>query len=1034
MIDEALLEEWTLTLFRGVGYTHVIGSELGVEGPSAERQNATDVVLSGRLRSAIARLNPDLPPEALDDAFYRVTHLDSDSLIVNNHNFHTMLIEGVPVRFRRSDGHMAEKQACLIDFDDPSANDWLVVNQLTIRAQGQWCRPDVIVFVNGLPLAVIELKNPTDTDATTRRAFNQLQRYKEIVDDLFTYNCVLVTSDGVDARIGSLTANFERFLPWRTIEGQNPAPASMPELQVLISGVFEKHRFLDLIRYFTVFEDDGSQLAKKIAGYHQFHAVNAAIDATIAAIDVDGNRKCGVVWHTQGSGKSLTMVFYTGRLVTHDALKNPTIVVLTDRNDLDNQLFNVFARCKELLRQTPMQADDRDHLRELLRVDAGGIVFTTIQKFLPPENSTNAALSERNNIIVIADEAHRTQYGLETKFDTKTGEFTHGFARRVRDALPNASFLGFTGTPIEKTDRNTRQVFGDYISIYDIQRAVDDGATVPIHYENRIANLDIDEEHRPHLDPDFDEITEGEDIARKESLKSKWTRLEAIVGAEQRLALIAQDLITHFEQRQETLDGKAMIVCMSRRICVNFYQQLIKLRPDWYHENDDQGTLKIVMTGSSADPNEWQQHIRTKARREKLAYRFRDPDTTFKLVIVRDMWLTGFDAPSLHTMYIDKPMRGHGLMQAIARVNRVFRDKPSGLIVDYLGLTNQLQQALHDYTDSGGRGEPTTSQAQAVAEMQKYYEICCDLFHGFDWSVWTDGLPGERLSLLPAAQEHIFDQEDGMARLNQTVKVLSEHHAAAMPAPEALAIRDDVAFFQAVRTAVAKTTASGRAVSDEDLDHAVRQIVSRAIAPETISDMSTIVGISKDISILSDEFLEDVRQMPHKRLAVEFMNRVLKDELKESARTNVVQSRAFSDMLERSLRSYRNRAIATVQVVEELIDLARDIRAAKQRGEELGLSEDELAFYGALEVNDSAVKVLGDEVLKTIARELTKRIRPSSALVDWKVRESLRAQMRLIVKTILREYGYPPDKRDDAVKTVIEQAELLSDKWSSTVP
>ncbi|NOK57804.1 MAG: type I restriction endonuclease subunit R [Chloroflexi bacterium AL-W] len=1029
MMNEALLEDWTLTLFREVGYTHITGAELGANSASAERDNYNDVVLTQRLRSAIERLNPDFPQDALDDALYQVTHPDSASLVTNNHNFHRMLVEGVPVSFRRPDGHIDHKQVHLVNYHNPLANDWLVVNQLTIRATGQLRRPDVIIFVNGLPLAVVELKNPTDADTTTREAYNQLQRYKETIPDLFVYNSVLVTSDGVDARIGSLTANFERFLPWRTIEGKDPAPTTMPELQVLIFGAFEKHRFLDLIRYFTVFEDDGGQLAKKIAGYHQFHAVNAAIEATIAATNVDGDGKCGVVWHTQGSGKSLTMVFYTGRLVIHEVFKNPTIVVLTDRNDLDNQLFGVFARCYELLRQIPQQADNRDHLRELLSVKVGGIVFTTIQKFLPPENGTAATLSERHNIIVIADEAHRSQYGLETKFDAKTGEFTHGFARRVRDALPNASFLGFTGTPIEKTDRNTRQVFGDYISIYDIQRAVDDGATVPIHYENRITNLDIDEEQRPHLDPDFEEVTEGEDIAQKESLKSKWTALEAIVGTEKRLALIAQDLITHFEQRQETLDGKAMIVCMSRRICVDFYQQLIKLHPDWHGDNDDQGTLKIIMTGSSADPNDWQQHIRTKARREKLAYRFRDPDTTFKLVIVRDMWLTGFDAPSLHTMYIDKPMRGHGLMQAIARVNRVFRDKPSGLIVDYLGLTNQLQQALRDYTDSGGQGEPTTNQDKAVADMQKYYEICCDLFHGFDWSVWTDGLPGERLSLLPAAQEHIFDQEDGMARLNQVVKDLSEKHAAAMPAPEALAIRDDVAFFQAVHTAIAKTTASGRAVSDEDLDHAVRQIVSRAIAPETIADMSAIVGISKDISILSDEFLEDVRQMPHKRLAVEFMNRVLKDELKESARTNVVQSRTFSAMLERSLRSYRNRAIATAQVVEELIELAQDIRAAKQRGEELGLSEEELAFYAALEVNDSAVKVLGDEVLKTIARELTKSVR-GNARVDWQYRDAVRAKMRRDVRRLLFKHGYPPDKQDAATETVIEQAELLSDKWT----
>jgi type I restriction enzyme R subunit len=1032
MISEALLEEWTLALFREVGYTYVAGSALGPEADTAERADFSEVVLAGRLRAALARLNPDLPADALHDAFLQVTQPESGALVTNNRAFHRMLVDGVFVEHQRSDGSVAREPARLIDYDDPAANDWLVVNQFVVRGAGQVRRPDVVIFVNGLPLAAIELKNPADADATTWEAFNQLQTYKAQIPDLFVYNTVLVISDGVDARIGSLTANFEWFLPWRTIEGETLAPAGMPQLQVLIFGVFEQHRFLDLIRYFIVFEDSGAgNLEKKVAGYHQFHAVNKAVETTIAATSVGGSRKCGVVWHTQGSGKSLTMVFYTGRLVIHSALANPTIVVLTDRNDLDDQLFGVFARCHELLRQAPVQAEDRDHLRKLLNVASGGIIFTTIQKFLPPDDPEEALLSPRRNIVVIADEAHRSQYGLEARFDPKTGELTYGFAKRVRDALPHASFLGFTGTPIEIDDRSTRLVFGDYIDNYDIQQAVHDGATVPIYYENRIAKLDLDERERPMLDPMFEEVTEGQEVERKESLKSKWTALKAIVGTEKRLALIAADLVEHFERRQETLKGKAMIVCMSREICIGLYQQIIRLRPDWHSDDDNQGALKIIMTGSSSDPPTWQRHIRTKARREALANRFRDPQTDLKLVIVRDMWLTGFDAPCLHTMYADKPRRGHGLMQAIARVNRVFRDKPSGLVVDYLGLTDQLQQALRDYTQSGGTGQPTKDQASAVEDMEAKYEVCANLFYGFDWSAWSSGTPGERLSLLPATQEHILELDDGIARLNQAVVDLTKAHARAMPDPKALDIRDHVAFFQAVRTAVAKTTASGRPVFDQRLDHAVQQLVSRAIAPDKIIDVFAVAGLPKpDISILSDEFLEDVRRLPQKRLAVEVLNTLLSKELKTRERTNIVQSRAFSDMLERSIRAYQNRAIETVQVIEELIELARDLREAGERGESLGLSSEELAFYEALEVNDSAVKVLGDETLKTIARELVDTIR-NNVTIDWTVRESVRARMRVMVRRILRRYGYPPDKQEKATQTVLEQAELLSEAWVS---
>jgi len=1036
MINEALLEKWTLSLFQEVGYSAVAGSALGPDASAQERGDFTEVVLGKRLRAALEQFNPDLPAAALDDAFHQVTQPQSPVLLSNNRAFHRMLVDGVQVEYQRPDGTIAGKRARLIDFEHPGENDWLVANQFVVRQAGQLRRLDVVVFVNGLPLAVVELKNPTTVDATVEEAFQQLHQYKDVIPELFVYNEVLVVSDGIDARMGSLTANLERFMPWRTIEGEALAPTTMPQLQVLIFGLFEQHRFLDLLRYFIVFEDDGGVLVeKKVAGYHQFHAVNLAVASTVAATSVTGDRKCGVIWHTQGSGKSLTMVFYAGRLVRHPALENPTIVVLTDRNVLDDQLFGVFARCKELLRQAPVQADQRGDLRGLLAVGSGGIVFTTIQKFLFPEDTggDKGRLSARRNIVVIVDEAHRSQYGLTPRFDTTRGRMAYGFANRVRDALPNASFLAFTGTPLETDDRSTRRVFGDYISKYDLVRAVDDRATVPIYYENRSVKLDLNEEERPRLDPSFEEVTEGEEVERKEALKSKWTNLEAIVGTEKRLGVIADDIIAHFEQRQSVLNGKAMVVCMSRRVCVNLYNQLVQRRPDWHHDGDRQGTLKIVMTGDSRDPQEWQQHIRTQTRREDLAHHFRKPETAFKLVIVRDMWLTGFDAPCLNTMYIDKPMRGHGLMQAIARVNRVFGTKPGGLIVDYLGLTDQLRQALREYTSSGGLGEPAIAQADAVDFFITRYEVCDALFYGFDWSAWAHGTPGERISLLPAAQEHILDQEDGVARLNQAVNDLLYAHGLAMPAPEALAKREDVAFFQAVRNAVAKTTARGRPRMNEQVDRAVQQLVSRAIAPNSVVEVLTLAGIDKqDLSILSDEFLDEIRQLPQKRLAVELLNKLLTEELQVRARTNVVQSRAFSDMLERSLRAYQNRAIETVQVLEELIELAKDLRAAEQRGERLGLSTDELAFYEALETSNSAVKVLGDEKLKAIARELAATIR-SKVTLDWTVREAVQASMRATVRRILTRYGYPPDRKDRATQTVLEQAELLSEAWAEQV-
>lgn len=738
-----------------------------------------------------------------------------------------------------------------------------------------------------------------------------------------------------------------------------------------------------------------------------------------------GDRRVGVVWHTQGSGKSLTMAFYAGRIVREPAMENPTLIVLTDRNDLDDQLFGTFSRCAELLRQPPVQAESRAHLRELLSVAAGGVVFTTIHKFFPPsleagsKGDRHPTLSERPNIVVIADEAHRSQY-----------DFIDGYARHMRDALPHASFIGFTGTPIELQDASTRAVFGDYISVYDIQRAVEDGATVPIYYESRLAKLALDEAERPKIDPDFEEATEGEEIERKEKLKTKWAQLEAVVGSQKRLEIVARDIIEHFEQRLEAMDGKAMVVCMSRRICVELYREIVKRRPQWEHEDDELGGIKVVMTGSASDPPDWQAHIRNKPRREALANRFRDPRDPLRLVLVRDMWLTGFDAPSLHTMYVDKPMRGHGLMQAIARVNRVFKDKPGGLVVDYLGLAHELKQALATYTESGGTGRTALDQDEAVAVMLEKYEVCCGLFHAFDRSKWATGTPQERLGLLPAAQEHVLAQENGKDRCLRAVRELTQAFALAVPHEEALRIRDDVSFFQAVQAVLAKR-APGEARPEEDLDHAVRQIITRAVAPEGVVDIFAAAGLEKpDISILSDEFLAEVRGMPQRNLAVELLQKLLKGELTMRRRKNVVQARSFAGMLEQTIRRYQNRAIEAAQVIEELIQLARDMRAANARGEALGLSEDELAFYDALETNDSAVSVLGDDTLRGIARELVETVR-SNVTIDWTLRENVRAQLRVLVKRILRKYGYPPDKQEKATQTVLEQAALLSSEWAS---
>ena len=1042
---ESVVEDATLAWLEALGYAVLHGPDIAVGMPAAERSdpNYRDVVLENRLRQALVRLNPDLPHEALEDAYRRLTRADAPSLVERNRAVHRMLVDGVTVEYRRADGSIAGAQARLLDFVASDNNDWLAVNQFTV-AEGQHTRrPDVVLFVNGLALAVIELKNPADENATIASAYQQLQTYQAQIPALFAANAALVVSDGVQARIGALGAGREWFKPWRTISGREDAAASLAELQVVLEGVFQHRRFLDLVRYFIVFEDTaaaggGGQLIKKMAGYHQFHAVNVAVEETLRAAQSQaaaatpgryetgrkpggeaGDRRVGVVWHTQGSGKSLTMAFYAGRVILDPAMANPTIVVLTDRNDLDDQLFGTFARCRDLLRQPPVQAADRADLRAKLSVASGGVVFSTIQKFFPEEKGDrHPVLSDRRNVVVIADEAHRSQY-----------DFIDGFARHMRDALPHASFIGFTGTPIEKTDANTRAVFGDYISVYDIQRAVTDGATVPIYYESRLAKLELKASERPKIDPNFEEATEGEEVERKEKLKTRWAQLEAVVGAENRVKLVARDLVEHFENRLATMDGKAMVVCMSRRICVELYREIVALRPAWHDDADEQGSIKVVMTGSASDPLDWQNHIRNKPRREALALRFREPKDGFKVVIVRDMWLTGFDAPSLHTMYADKPMRGHGLMQAIARVNRVFKDKPGGLVVDYLGLADELKQALATYTESGGTGKTALDQAEAVALMLEKFEICRGLFHGFDWSLWTKGKPQDRLSLLPAAQEHILAQQDGKNRLLRAVTELSQAFALAVPHDDALAIRDDVGFFQAVRAVLAKSL-PGESKTDEELEHAIRQIISRAVVSDEVVDIFAAAGLKKpDISILSDEFLAEVQDMPQRNLAVELLQKLLRGEIRLRSKRNVVQGRSFADMLEQSLRRYQNRAIETAKVIEELIQLAKDMRQAGRRGEVLGLSDDEVAFYDALEVNDSAVKVLGEPTLKAIARELVETVR-KSVTIDWTLRENVRAQLRVIVKRILRKYGYPPDKQERATQTVLEQAEVLSQEWA----
>lgn len=1043
-VTESDVEDAALSWLEGLGYTVAHGPDISPDGTAPERAADADVLLVDRLRAALARLNPHLDADLLDTVVRRLQQAETPSLVEENRRLHKFLVEGVPVEVTRADGSIGGDAARLVDFRDLDANDWLVVNQYTVIESGHNRRPDVVVFANGLPLGVIELKNPGDENATLQGAFNQLQTYKSEIGSLFRTNAVLVTSDGLFARIGSLTAESERFMPWRTVDGQAVAPKGTPELQTLIAGVFDRERLLSLIRDFTVFRDGGDGVAKVVAGYHQLHAVSHAVERTVAASRPQGDRKVGVIWHTQGSGKSLLMAFYAGQIIKHPAMENPTLVVLTDRNDLDEQLFTTFCQCHDLLRQMPVRAESREDLQKALTRPSGGVVFTTIQKFAPAAGETvYPRLTDRRNVVVIADEAHRSQYGFRAKVDRETGDISYGFAKYLREALPSASFIGFTGTPIEQADVNTPAVFGEYIDIYDISRAVEDGATVPIYYESRLARIELDEDEKPKLDEEVAELTEDEAIAEQERLKRKWATVEALVGAEKRLKLVAEDIVRHFEDRVAALDGKAMIVCMSRRICVALYDAIVKLRPEWHSDDDAAGAIKVVMTGAASDPKEWQRHIGNKARRDALAKRARNPSDPLKLVIVRDMWLTGFDAPCMHTMYVDKPMQGHGLMQAIARVNRVFRDKGAGLVVDYIGIAQNLKTALGQYSP-GDRDKTGIDEAEAVAVLMEKYDVVRHMYHGFNYLPGLTGTATERLAVMAGAIEWVLDLQQREAareaseeakkrahrRYDDAVLALSKAFSLASASDEAREIRDEVGFFQAIRAALIKSVPSGGKTGAER-DFAVQQIVSRAVVSTDIVDILAAAGVTTpDISVLSDEFLAEVQQMEKKNLALDALRKLLNGEIRSRSKTNVVETRAFSERLEAAIARYHSNAVTTAEVLQELIAIAKDIRVARSRGEESGLSEEEIAFYDALAENDSAVDVMGDDKLKVIAHELLVSLR-ENVTVDWTHREPARARIRVLVKRILRKYGYPPDLQDAAVRTVLEQAESVSARWAA---
>jgi type I restriction enzyme R subunit len=1056
MIFESDIERFVVELLQKQGFVY-----LSPEEQEKERTSLSDVVLKSRLHRAIERLNPTIPQDGKDQALRQIQNLPTQNLTDNNEAFHRMMTEGIEVEVMGVEGIKGDK-VILLDFGNPSNNEFIVCNQFTVIENNCNKRPDVVLFVNGLPLVVLELKNPADENATVHKAFTQLQNYKNAIPSLFHYNSILVASDGLDAKTGTISSDFSRFHAWKTSDGCKEDSNTTPQIETLINGMLNQKTLLDLVRHFIVFEQTKKEdpatgqimvyTVKKIAGYHQYYAVNKAVESTIRAsrprspsikanpLDYGlqnvtnqpvGDHKAGVVWHTQGSGKSLSMVFYVGKIVL--ALDNPTIVVMTDRNDLDDQLFDTFAGCKQLLRQDPVQAKDREDLKKLLRVAGGGIVFTTIQKFFPDEGSTQfELLSERSNMIVIADEAHRSQYGFGAKtVYTKDGEgvrTTYGNAKYLRDALPNATFLGFTGTPIELKDKSTPAVFGDYVDVYDIAQAVLDGATVRIYYESRLAKVHLKEEEKEKIDEEVLALTEGEETTTTEKAKAKWAQLEAVVGHRERLGIIARDIIEHFEKRQEVFDGKGMIVTMSRRIAVELYDEIVKIHPEWDSEDLQKGGIKVVMTSSSSDPESWQKHNTTKQGRKLLSDRFKDERDPMKLVIVRDMWLTGFDVPCLHTMYVDKPMRGHNLMQAIARVNRVFKDKPGGLIVDYIGIASDLKTALSIYASSGGQGTPTLDLEQAVSVCLEKQEVVQQILVGFTYQNYFTAGTREKLTLILGAQEHILGLSDGKSRFVREVSALSLAFALCAPHPKVMEIKEEIGFFQAIKARLCKfESGSGGGLTDYEIETAIRQIVDKAVVSEGVVDVFDAAGIKKpDISILSEEFMEEVRHMERKNIALELLKKLLNDEIKTRIRKNFIQSRKLSEMLENAIKKYQNNLLTTAQIIDELIRMAREIRESDQRGETLNLGEDELAFYDALADNQSAREVLGNKQLAMIAIEVFKSVK-ANAKIDWTLKESIRARLRRDVKRILQRYGYPPDMQQLATDNVLKQAELLAD-------
>lgn len=1070
-ITENVIEASTIEILQTQGWEYVNGKEISPEGIYCERESFSQIILKGRLRNAIARINPHIPKDAQEAAIQKALRIYSPVMLNNNEEFHSLLIEKVKIPYQQN-GYERSHEVALIDFENPENNQFLVVNQYIIVENNQNKRPDVLLFVNGIPLVVMELKNAADENANILSAYKQIQTYKTIIPSLFTFNAICIITDGLECRAGSVSAELNRFMAWKTSDGVKEASRFKPQLETLLKGMMKPSTLLDLVRNFIVFEKTKKEDAKtgltqiftekKLAAYHQYYAVNKAVESSITASGVNGDKRGGVVWHTQGSGKSLSMVFYSGKLITAPEMQNPTIVVITDRNDLDDQLFDTFAASTQLLRQEPVQAESREHLKALLKVASGGIVFTTIQKFMPEDNkSVYGQLSDRKNIVVIADEAHRTQYGFEAKLiderDKETKEvigkrIAYGFAKYMRDALPNATYIGFTGTPIEGTDVNTPHVFGNYIDRYDIKDAVSDGATVRIFYESRLAKVNLDAEGRRLIEEFDKELEQNEEITEKEKAKAKWTKLEAIVGNEDRIKNLANDIVTHFEKRQTVFEGKALIVAMSRRIAAEIYKEIIALRPEWHSDDLTKGAIKVVMTSSSSDGPEIAKHYTTKQQRKDLSERMKDPEDELKIVIVRDMWLTGFDAPCLNTMYVDKPMRGHNLMQAIARVNRVFKDKPGGLVVDYLGIATDLKKALSFYGDAGGKGDPAENISKAVEVFLEKLEVVKQMFneesttrkdilveepeayygesYKFNYRRFFAVDSREKLSIILQAEEHILGLEEGKERFIREVSILGQALSLCITREEVQPHLPDVAFFQAVKARLVKFEGTGTDRSSIDIETAIKQIVDEALSSDQVIDIFEAAGIEKPeisgLEILSDEFLLEVKGMKHQNLALELLKKLLSDEIKTRTKTNLVQSKKLLEMLESSIKHYQNNLLTTAEIIQELINIAKEIKDADKEGERLGLTKDEVAFYNALEVNDSAVRVMGDDQLKEIAREITDKVR-ANATIDWTIRESARARLMVIVKRTLTKWGYPPDKQAKAIETVLKQAELMAD-------